>query len=73
MKIKELAKNKMLSKTMKFRMDKDVLMEELLHALKDDDDMFIQFAEANLNNCVRELEISEYILKLIENDRGSNE
>ena len=69
MRVNERAYNKVTSKLSLLNINKDVLTDELQRALDDGDDMFIEFAEANLHNCVNELKIYEYLLKLIKNER----
>lgn len=68
MDIKEEAINKIASKVFLLETNKDKLMQELLNALDSEEEMSIEFAEANLHRCLKELEINEYLLKLIKND-----
>lgn len=65
---KEQARNKVASKVHLLELNKDKLMQDLLNALYDEEEISIEFAEANLHRCLKELEINEYLLKLIEND-----
>ena len=66
--IKEQALNKIESKVMRLAFDKKTLKQELDDQLKGDDDMFIEFAVANLQLCLKELDIYTYILNKLKND-----
>lgn len=66
--IKEQALNKIESKVMRLAFDKRTLKQELDDLLKGDDDMFIEFAVANLQLCLKELDIYTYILNKLKND-----
>ena len=66
--IKEQALNKIESKIMRLAFDKKTLKQELDNQLKGDDDMFIEFAVANLQLCLKELDIYTYILNKLKND-----
>lgn len=66
--IKEQALNKIESKVMRLAFDKKTLKQELDNQLKGDDDMFIEFAVANLQLCLKELDIYTYILNKLKND-----
>ena len=66
--IKEQALNKIESKVMRLAFDKKTLKQELDNQLKGDDDMFIEFAVANLQLCLKELDIYTYILNKLKNE-----
>lgn len=53
---------------MRLAFDKKTLKQELDNQLKGDDDMFIEFAVANLQLCLKELDIYTYILNKLKND-----
>jgi hypothetical protein len=65
MSTEQRAIDKIESKIVRLAFDKASLKKQLEKELQDGDDMFIEFALANLSNCNRELEIYTYILKKI--------
>lgn len=69
MTINEKAYNKIYARLVSLKIDKEILTNQLDKALLNEDEHFIEFEEANLHNCNREIKINEYILNLIENDR----